>query len=61
MSLLLLCVLCPQRLRDLKQYESGRRFGGHRNPEEEREKMRAAQQVAIERAQMSARRYVVVN
>lgn len=32
--------------------------GGHRNVEEEREKMRSAQLVALERAQMAAKRYV---
>ena len=31
-------------------------IGGHRNVEEEREKMKAAQMVAIERAQMAAKR-----
>ena len=31
--------------------------GGHRNAEEEREKIRSAQLVALERAQMAAKRY----
>ncbi|XP_064397763.1 G patch domain-containing protein 8-like isoform X2 [Halichondria panicea] len=45
-----------QRLRDLKTYEAGRKFGGHRDREGEREKTRAAHQVAMERARMIARR-----
>lgn len=43
-----------QRLKDLKQWESGRRFGGHRS-EEEKEKKRAAYTVAVERARMLQR------
>ncbi len=48
-----------QRLRDLKTYEAGRKFGGHRDREGEREKTRAAHQVAMERARMIARRWVL--
>ena len=33
--------------------------GGHRNVEEEREKIRSAQLVALERAQMAAKRYML--
>lgn len=46
-----------QRLKDLKQYEAGRKFGG--NPEAlqlQRDKMAAAQVIAVERAQMKAKR-----
>ncbi len=48
-----------QRLQGLREYETGRKFGGHRNLEEEREKMMAAQLVAIERARMTAKRWVM--
>ena len=67
-----MCISLFQRLRDLKQYETGRRFGewcglvsgddvavttigGHRSNSEAKEKMVAAQRVAIERAQMRIR------
>ncbi|CAI8054698.1 G patch domain-containing protein 8 [Geodia barretti] len=43
-----------QRLKDLKQWEAGRRFGGHRE-EEEKKKLRAAYEVAMEKAYMRQR------
>ena len=46
--------LSLQRLKDLKQWESERRFGGHRE-EEEKKKKRALYKVAVERAHMLKR------
>ena len=48
------CV-CVQRLRDLRQWECSRKFGGHRSEEEGREKEMAAHAVAVERALMLQR------
>ena len=47
-----------QRLKDLRQYEAGRKFGGHKNVEEKQQKTMSAQVVALERAQMRAQRYI---
>ena len=41
-------------MKDLKQWEAGRRFGGHRE-EEEKKKLRAAYEVAMEKAYMRQR------
>lgn len=46
-----------QRLRDLKQFETGRRFGGNKDKELARQKIRAAHIIAIERGRMMARQY----
>ena len=43
-----------QRLKDLKQWEAGRKFGGHRE-EEERQKRKAAYEVAVEKVYMLKR------
>jgi hypothetical protein len=43
-----------QRLKELKQWEAGRKFGGHRE-EEEKQKLKAAYEVAVEKAYMLQR------
>ncbi|XP_065882512.1 uncharacterized protein [Dysidea avara] len=47
-----------QRLKQLKQYEAGRRFGGRKDKESEQEKQRAQRIVARERVLMNMKRQV---
>lgn len=50
-----------KRLKDLRQYETGRRFGSHRSMGEIQEKRASRWIVAKERAQMKVERFVYNN